>query len=230
MSFFTSPGPLLRCKQEALDFQDRQGLLRIHLQLGKITLFSAFYSRIDQTCIIWGLITAAIFITAQFLPLSWTLQAIIWSVLTLVGTVGMVVLTHFWVKVERLVWVLYSWVALMMGGVILTDLSIFLGWGAVLMRLCPLWLGLSAIGYFCTALGMRSRTFLLMGLSHLLGIGILPYVGGWQFLTTGIVMGLSLLLLAEFQWDMRAPIEYAVLTPEQKQFNREQHQLRQITI
>ncbi|MEQ9481127.1 hypothetical protein [Coleofasciculus sp. F4-SAH-05] len=54
----------------------------------------------------------------------------------------MVVLTNFWVKVERLNWLLYFWGVLMIGGVILTDLSIFLGWGNVLIRLCPLGLGL----------------------------------------------------------------------------------------
>jgi hypothetical protein len=86
-------------------------------------------------------------------------------------------------------------------GLVITDLSIFLGWGDVLMYLCPLWLGLVAIGYFCTGVGMRSRTLMLLGLVHLLSIWILPYVGSWQFLTTGIIMGGSVLLLAEFQWD-----------------------------
>lgn len=234
MTVLNSAEPLLRTKQEALDFQDLQGLLRIHWQIGGITLFSGFYTRIDQVFVLWGLITATIFIAAQFLPLSWSLQAVFWSALTLVGTVCMAVLTHFWVRVERLVWVLYKWVVLMLGGVILTDLSIFLGWGEVLIHLCPLWLGLSALGYTSTGLGMRSRTFFLMGLVHLLGIGILPYVGAWQFLTTGVVMACSLLLLAELQWDMRwgmrSAIDYDVLTPEQKQFNQEQHLLRQMDI
>lgn len=230
MTFFNAAEPLLRCKQEALDFQDRQGLLVINWKIADKTLFSGLYTRIDQAFILWGWISAGIFIGGQFLPVSWTIQAIFWSALSLVGTVGMVGLTHFWVKVERLRWVLYSWVVLMLSGVALTDLSIFLGWGEVLMHLCPLWLGLSAVGFFLTALGMRSRTFLINGLVHLVGICILPYVGGWQFLTTGVVMGGSLLLLAEFQWDMRSPVDYDILTPEQKQFNREQHRLRQITI
>lgn len=230
MAFVNTTAPLLRGKQEALDFQDRQGLLHIICKIGGKTLFSGFYTRIDQVFLLWGLITATIFITAQFLPFSWSVQAIFWSALTLVGTVGMVALTHFWVRVERLVWVLYQWAILMLGGVIITDLSIFLGWGEVLIRLCPLWLGLSALGYLGTGLGMRSRTFILAAFAHLLGIGILPYVGNWQFLTTGIVMGCSLLLLAEMQWDMRDPIEYDLLTPEQKQFNQEQHHLRQISV
>jgi hypothetical protein len=42
---------------------------------------------------------------------------------------------------------------------------------------------------------------MIIGLIHLLGIAILPYVGSWQFLATGIIMGGSVLVLAEFQWD-----------------------------
>jgi hypothetical protein len=151
-------------------------------------------------------------------------------VLTLIGTVAMVLLTHFWVKVERLRWLLYSWVILMVAGVVVTDLSIFLSWGEILMRLCPMWLGLSALGYFWTAIGMRSRAFLLTSIVHLIGIALLPYVGGWQFLTTGLVMAVNLLMLAGVQWDMRPPIEYNLLTLEQKQFNKEQFQLRQVPL
>jgi hypothetical protein len=226
MTFFNPTEPIIRSKQEALDFQDRQGLLCLNLKIGNSTLFSTFYTRIDQVFVLWGLITASIFISAQFLPLSWVIQAGYWSALTLVGTVGMVALTHFWVKVERLRWVLYCWVLLMLAGVVLTDLSIFLSWGQILMRLCPMWLGLSAVGYFCTGIGMRSRAFILASVVHLLGIACLPYVGGWQFLTTGVVMAANLLMFSLVQWDMRPPIEYNLLTLEQKRFNEEQYQLR----
>ena len=230
MSFFNPAEPILRTKQEALDIQDREGLLSIELKIGDKTLISAFYSRIDQAFVVWGLISAAIFSTAQFVPISWVTQAGFWSVLTLIGTVAMVFLTHFWVKVERLRWLLYSWVILMVAGVVVTDLSIFLSWGEILMRLCPMWLGLSALGYFWTAIGMRSRAFLLTSIVHLIGIALLPYVGGWQFLTTGLVMAVNLLMLAGVQWDMRPPIEYNLLTLEQKQFNKEQFQLRQVPL
>jgi hypothetical protein len=118
----------------------------------------------------------------------------------------------------------------MVAGVVVTDLSIFLSWGEILMRLCPMWLGLSALGYFWTAIGMRSRAFLLTSIVHLIGIALLPYVGGWQFLTTGLVMAVNLLMLAGVQWDMRPPIEYNLLTLEQKQFNKEQFQLRQVPL
>lgn len=230
MSFFNFSEPIIRSKQEALDFQDRQGLLHFQIKIANKTLISTFYTHIDQVFILWGLISGAIFISAQFVRLSWAIQAGYWSALTLIGTVGMVLLTHFWVKVERLRWVLYCWVILMLSGVVLTDLSIFLSWGPILMRLCPMWLGLSALGYFCTGIGMRSRAFTLAGLVHLLGIVVLPSLGGWQFLATGVVMAVSLLLFAGVQWDMRPPIEYELLTLEQKRFNEEQYQLRQVPL
>jgi hypothetical protein len=230
MTFSNPSEPIIRSKQEELDFQDRKGLLRIRLEIGDKTLISAFYTRIDQVFIVWGCIAAVIFTTAQFVPISWVIQAGFWSVLTVFGTVVMVVLTHFWVKVERLRWILYFWVILMLTGVVLTDLSIFLGWGNILLNLCPMWLGLSSFGYFCTGIGMRSRAFILAGLIHLLGIAVLPCVGGWQFLWTGLVMALSLLMFAGVQWDMRPPIEYKMLTLEQRRFNKAQYQLRQIPL
>ncbi|NWF62269.1 MAG: hypothetical protein HXY43_24220 [Fischerella sp.] len=218
--------PLLSEKQEELDIQDLQGLLRLDWKIGKFKLWSGFYTRIDQVFIIWGLICAGIFLTAQFLPISWYTQAIVWSVLTLVGTMSMVVFTWFWVSVERLRWLLYGWVILMLGTVALTDMGIFYGWGAVLMHLCPLWLTVSAVGYLLTAWGVRSRTFLLMAIIHFAGIAVLPYCCGWQFLATGIVMAVSLLVLAEWQWDMRQSIDFDVLTLEQKLFNQTQQELR----
>jgi hypothetical protein len=228
MTFFNTAEPILRPKQEALDFQDRQGLLQLKLRIKNKTLFSTIYTRIDQVFVFWGLISALIFITAQFTPISWITQAIFWSVLTVIGTAAMIVLTHFWVKVERLRWVLYAWVVLMLGGVLVTDLGIFCGWGQVLMHLSHLWLGLSAIGYFCTGVGLRSRAFIVSGIFHLLGIAILPYFMGWQFLTTGLIMTANLLVFAESQWDMRPPIKhYALLTTEQKEFNQKQYLLRQ---
>lgn len=219
--------PLLREKQQELDFQDLQGLWQINWKIRNVTVYSGFYTRIDRVFIIWGAIAATIFTTAQFYPISWVTQAIVWSGLTLVGTVSMVSLAWFWASVERLRWLVYCWAILMLTGMALTDCGIFLGWGVVLLHLCPLWLGLSGIGYLCTGLGLRSRALFVTGLIHLLGILVLPYVGAWQFLTTGIAIGFSLWLLAELQWDMRLPIEYALLTPQQKQFNQQQHERRQ---
>lgn len=228
MTLFNSAEPIIRRKQHALDFQDRQGLLQLKLKISNKTLFNSIYTRIDQVFVFWGLITAIIFFTAQFAPIDWNTQAIFWSILTGIGTIGMILLTYFWVRVERLRWLLYSWILLMLAGTIATDLGIFRGWGIVLMNLCPLWLGLSAIGYICTGIGLRSRAFIFAALFHLLGILILPYCVGWQFVVTGLVMAANLLIFAETQWDMRPPIEnYSVLTEEQKEFNRQQYIIRQ---
>lgn len=151
MTFLPLSQPLLRDKQEDLDIQDLQGLLRLNWKLGKFNLWSGFYTRIDQVFILWSLICAGIFVTAQFLPVSWYLQAIWWSVLTLIGSVSMIILTWFWASVEKLRWLLYGWIILMIAGVTLTDLGIFYGWSTVLINLCPLWLTISALGYSLTA-------------------------------------------------------------------------------
>ncbi len=228
MPLFNSAEPIIRPKQHALDFQDRQGLLKLKLQISNKTLFHNIYTRIDQVFVVWGLITAVIFFTAQFAPIDWITQATFWSILTGVGTVLMTILTHFWVKVERLRWVLYSWIVLMLGGLAITDLGIYYGSGTILMHLCHLWLILSALGYFCTGIGLRSRAFMMSGLFHLGGIAILPLFIGWQFLVTGLMMTANLLMFAETQWDMRPPIDnYSLLTEEQKEFNRQQYLIRQ---
>jgi hypothetical protein len=152
--------------------------------------------------------------TAQFFSVSWMLQAGLWSVLSLVGTAAMVSMTYSWVKIERLTWVLYGWVILMLLGLLLTDLGIFLGWEKVLANLCPLWLGVSSIGYLGTGFAVRSRAPLGASFFHLSAILILPYTGGWSFLFSGSVRVFSLLVLAELQWDMRHSINYAALTPQ----------------
>lgn len=228
MPLFNSTEPIIRRKQHALDFQDRQGLLTLKLQISNKTLFNSIYTRIDQVFVFWGLITAVIFFTAQFSPIDWITQATFWTVLTAIGTISMTVLTHFWVKVERLRWVLYAWIVLMLGGMAITDFGIYYGSGTILMHLCHLWLGLSAVGYFCTGWGLRSRAFIMAGLFHILGILILPLCIGWQFLATGLIMTANLLIFAETQWDMRPPIDnYSVLTEKQKEFNRQQYLIRQ---
>ncbi|MEL6785933.1 MAG: hypothetical protein AAFO76_00700 [Cyanobacteria bacterium J06607_15] len=228
MTLFNTGSPIIRRKQHTLDVQDRQGLLKLKLQVSNRTLLHNVYTRIDQVFVIWGLITALIFFTAQFVPIDWRTQAAFWSILTLTGTAGMSFLTYFWVKVERLRWVLYAWIILMLTGVGVTDYGVFCGSATVLMHLCHLWLGLSAVGYFCTGIGLRSRAFIMAGSFHILGIAILPFCIGWQFLATGLVMTGNLLMFAETQWDMRLPIDnYDVLSEEQKEFNRQQYLIRQ---
>ncbi len=229
MNFFNPTKPVIRTKQKDLDVQDLQGLWKIDLKIGNFLSFSSFYTRIDQVFLLWGWLSLLIFTIAQFLPISWMTQAYWWSVLTILGTVGMVMLTYYWARVENLIWVIYWWAVLMLIGVGLTNLGIFCGWGAILLNLCPLWLGLSALGYWGTGFGMRSYSFTLAGFLHLVAILFLPYLPSWQFLTTGIVIGGTLLLFAEIQWDMRPPIEYEVLTVEEITFNREQQRNRQMS-
>ncbi|MEG4515340.1 MULTISPECIES: hypothetical protein [unclassified Microcoleus] len=206
MTFFNYSVPPLRRKQLNIEVQDLEGLWQVQLPLGKDRLYSQFYTCLDRTCLLWSLLLIPMFGTAQFFSVSWMLQAGLWSALSLVGTAAMVSMTYSWVKIERLIWVLYGWVILMLLGLLLTDLAIFLSWGKLLANLCPLWLGMSAIGYLGTGLAVRSRALLAASLFHLLGILILPFTGSWSFLFTGTLMIFSLLVLAELQWDMGQPI------------------------
>ena len=214
MTFFNYSVPLLRRKQLNIEVQDLEGLWQVQFPLGKDRFYSKFYTGLDRACLLWSLLLIPIFGTAQFFPVSWMWQAGLWSLLSLGGTAAMVSLTYSWVKIERLTWVLYSWVILMLLGLLLTDLGIFLSWEKVLANLCPLWLGMISIGYLGTGFAVRSRALLAASLFHLSGILILPYTDGWSFLFTGAVMVFSLLVLAELQWDMRHPINYAALTPQ----------------
>jgi hypothetical protein len=231
MIAINSPKPIVRVKQAALDVQDLEGLLRIHWKVNNLTLYSGFYTRIDQVFLLWGLIAAIIFFTAQFVSINWGTQTLIWSGLTLIGILGTIRLSWHWVSVEQLRWVVYCWVALMLGGLVLTN-TIVLGnvWPFLLMYLCPLWLGLSGVGYLCTAWGLRSRSFLLGGALHLLAIAFLPYLLQVQYLTTGIITSGVLFLLAELQWDMQSTSNYERLTVEERQFNQQQRQLRQLEL
>ena len=197
-----------------MDVQELEGLWQIQFPLGKDRFSSKFYTCLDRACLLWSLLLIPMFGTAQFFSVSWMLQAGWWSVISLLGTAAMVSLTYSWVKIKRLTWVLYGWVILMLLGLMLTDLGFFLGWEKVLANLGLLWLGMSGIGYFETGFAVRSRAILAASLFHLAAILILPSIGGWSFLFTGAVIVFSLLVLAELQWDMRHPINYAALTPQ----------------
>ncbi|MEO0803521.1 MAG: hypothetical protein AAFY57_14745 [Cyanobacteria bacterium J06642_2] len=222
-----SRSPILRCKQAELDVQDLTGLLRINWKVGSLTLYSAFYTRIDQIFVVWGVICFAIFATAQFAYISWHVQAIVWSIATVLGSACMTRFAWYWVRVESLRWVVYLWGALMCGGLAVTDYSIFAGWGPGLVNLCPLWLGLSALGYVVTGIGMQSRTFGIAGALHGLGIAVLSWAPDWQFGLTGAIVAGTLLFLAEVQWDMRSPQVSTVLTEAERAFNQQQQRLRE---
>ncbi|MUG97340.1 hypothetical protein F7734_35430 [Scytonema sp. UIC 10036] len=201
MSFFNNSVPPLRRKQATQETYLLQGCRQVSWQIGNIQLYSNFYTRLDQSFLLWGLAIAPMFVTAQFLAVSWDVQAVLWSILSIIATVGMVSWTHSWVKQKQVCWILYCWVRLMLLGVVLTDLAVFFCWGEILLNLCPVWLGLCSFGYVCTGLAIRARALLFASVIHLLGIFILPYVGGWQFLVTGAVMFFCLFLLAELEWD-----------------------------
>ncbi|MBE9114636.1 hypothetical protein IQ249_01880 [Lusitaniella coriacea LEGE 07157] len=229
MAFFNSTVPIFRRKPPVLDVQDAKGIVRIRLRIKQKTLFHRFYTRIDRVLMLWGLISAIIFFTAQFSPISWIAQAIAWSILSLVGSIATIVLTYVWVKAERLRWLLYCWVGLMMGGVVLTNLGIFLGWGQILLNLCNLWLILMAVGYFFTSWGLRSRAFAIAGFFHLIGIILLPAIGGSQFLITGILIVATLFFFAEVQWDMSLPLKQNLRFSRHSQsFKQQSYTLRQL--
>lgn len=229
MTAFSPTQPIFRRKQDALDIQDLEGLLRIHFRFKDLVLLSRFYTRVDQVFIVWAAIAVIIFGTAQFLPISWVTQAYIWSVLTVVGSFLTVNLTWYWVSVEQLRWVVYWWVGLMVGGLLLTNWGIFGGGWQILMYLCHLWLGLSAIGYLGTAWGLRSRAFLISSLFHLLGIIGLVYFPQWQYLITGAITAGSLFFFAEAQWDMHSTSAYQRLNEEQLLFNQQQRNERELS-
>ncbi len=202
MTFLNSAKPIFRDKHQYLDVPNLAGLIKIHWKIGNITLFSSSYTRIDQACLLWAIITFIIFAVAQFCPISWLTQAYWWSILSVIGTLAMVLFTRYWVWLEGITGLLFWWVFLMLLGITLTNLGIFWGWTWILPNLCPLWLILCVLGYVGTALGLASRAFLLIGLIHLVTIPLLAVVPQWQFLTTGIVMAGALILLAEMRWDM----------------------------
>lgn len=201
MSFFNPDVPVMSKKQSAFAVDNLPGLWRFHWQVNRRVILSTFYTRHDQACLLWAIVSAAIFGIAQFLPVGWYTQVVVASGLTLLSVVGMIMLTWFFTTVEGLTWLLYCWSLLMTVGMVITDLSLLLQWGQVLEQICPLWLILSGVGYLVTGAGMRSRAFLLIGIVHFLTIGILPAVGMWQPLTTGVIISGSTLLVAEVQWD-----------------------------
>lgn len=207
MTFFESQQPILKKKQLFLDQSQLHTLkcVEFNFQSALKIPLCGIYTCIDQAMAIWGLISAIIFINAQFLPISWTNQAVIWSIATCIGILLMFILTYSWTILEGISWLLYLWIGLMLIGMILTDLAIAFGHGIILGNLCNVWLALSAIGYAITGWAMRSRAFLLAGALHSLTMLFLPLFIGRQFLVTGIVMATNLFIFTEAQWDMLLP-------------------------
>lgn len=207
MSFFKPQQPILQKKQLSFNPQQLVSLGCVKVTPLQFLNLSGIYTCIDQVMICWGIVAGIIFLSAQFLPINWTDQAIFWSIITVIAVIVMITLTHTWTSIEGIAWLLYGWVALMVIGVIVTDCSIVYHWGIILSHLSQFWLLLSAIGYGLTAWGIRSRAFVIATIIHSVSIFFLPWCGSWQFGVTGFIMMSNLLIFAEGQWDMLLPRE-----------------------
>lgn len=192
---------IFQLKQSLVDPVDLHGVIKI--QFGQYNKFwvSTYLTRLDQALIAWGMVTATIFLVAQLYVLDWTIQAIIWSVLSCIVILIAGKLTWFWVSTRNQRWIVYSWSILVMVGLGVTDYGIFGGWNLILGNLCALWLGISAVGYLITGLGIHAQALLLIGLVHVCTIPSLALLPIYQFLVTGSVMSISLFLLAAFHWE-----------------------------
>ncbi|WP_308254758.1 hypothetical protein [Geminocystis sp. GBBB08] len=207
MSFFKPQQPILQKKQLSSNPQQLALMKCLIIKPLETINLSGIYTCIDQAMVIWGFVAAIIFLTAQFFPIDWTNQAIFWSIITLIGILTMTTLTHTWTVLERISWLLYTWVFLMIIGILITDYAVIYHWGFMLSHLCELWLILSSIGYLLTGWGLRSRAFFIATIIHGITIFILPYANSWQFGITGLVMMTNLLIFSEAQWDMLLPRE-----------------------
>ncbi|HIK36839.1 MAG: hypothetical protein NZ901_07665 [Geminocystis sp.] len=207
MSFFKPQQPILQKKQLYCNLETYRQMRCVRVEVVEKLYLSGIYTCVDQAMLVWGLVTGIIFMGGQFLTISWQIQAIFWSILTLVGIIAMITLTHSWTVWEKITELLYAWVILMLLGMALTDSAIFLGWGYILSHLCHLWLILSAIGYGITGWMLHSRAFFLSALIHAIMVFLLPLFGGWQFAATGFAMTSNLWLFSEAQWDMLLPRE-----------------------
>lgn len=214
MSFFKQQQPILQKKQLDCNEETYKHMRCVRVGVAEKLHLSGIYTCVDQAMLVWGLITGIVFLGGQFLTISWQIQAVFWSIFTLIGIILMIILTYSWTVWERITGLLYAWAILMLLGMALTDSAIFLGWGYILSHLCHLWLILSAIGYSITGWMIHSRAFFLSALIHAMMVLLLPLFGGWQFAATGIVMTGNLWLFSEAQWDMLLPRELKQLKSE----------------
>ncbi|NEQ51470.1 MAG: hypothetical protein F6K11_15230, partial [Leptolyngbya sp. SIO3F4] len=171
--------PIFQLKQSLVDPVDLHGIIKIQFGRQDSTFISTYLTRLDQALIAWGIVTAAIFLVAHFYILDWHTQAIIWSVFSCIAIAISGKLTWFWVTTRNQRWILYSWSVLVVLGLCLTDYGILSGWGLVLRHLCTLWLGISAIGYMITGIGIQAQALVLIGLIHAGTIFTLPILASW---------------------------------------------------
>ncbi|MEM9976015.1 MAG: hypothetical protein AAF808_00140 [Cyanobacteria bacterium P01_D01_bin.2] len=192
---------IFQLKQSLADPVDLHGVIKIQLGQPKHVLISTYLTRLDQALTAWGLVTAIIFLIAQSYLLDWPTQAVVWSVLSCVAIAVSGKLTWFWVTARNQRWIFYGWSMLVIVGLGLTNGGIFSGWGFILRHLCALWLGISALGYMITGIGIKAPALIAIGLVHACTIPGLTLLPRHQFLLTGAVMSVSLWLLAAFHWD-----------------------------
>jgi hypothetical protein len=195
--------PIFRVKQPIPNPEELLGILRLRYATGGQVWLDTYYTRLDQALVVWGGVTAVIFLTAQFGHLTWTMQALVWSILSLSAITTTSRLAWHWASVKQVRWVVIFWALLILGGICLTDYGVFLARGSILINLCPIWLGLCVLGYGITSVGMRSLALTFISLIHLCAITLLRLVPEWQFLLTGTVIAGSLLVLAVWQWEHR---------------------------
>ncbi len=221
MTSFDLSEPLLPPYTETVGMQDLNGLLKAHVKqqkaahpwLARLLRFpwrslNFSFSQLDQAFWIWGAIALAIFSLAQFSTLSWMTQSLLDAALTGIGIISTSKLTWRLACSERLKWVVCLWAVLMMVGMIATAYGIFCssspGAVLILLNLCPLWLGLCALGYLAMSIGLQSRCFGAASWVHGAAIAALSFDPHHQFLTTGLVMALTLFFFSVVPWDMRA--------------------------
>lgn len=177
------------------------GLVVINQPLPFGLVWETYYTRLDQALFLWGGVAAIIFAVAQFSYLDWQTQAIADSILTTGAVIVTASLTWQWAMARRVRWVVSLWSGLMVGAIALSDYGILFSNGLILCHLCTGWLSICAIGYFATAVGMKSQALRYVGLIHLATVPLLGMLSAWQFLVTGSVLSLSLWLLGALQWD-----------------------------
>jgi len=169
-----------------------------------LSFFSGLtFTEIDRAFLVWGAIALTIFSLAQFSTLSWSAQSSIDAALTGLGISSTSKITWRLACSERLSWVVCLWAILMAGGMMATAYGIFCGISIILINLCPLWLGLCALGYLAMAVGLGSRSFSAASAVHALAIPFLSLHPTHQFLTSGLVMALTLFFFSFVPWDMR---------------------------
>ncbi len=195
-------------ENKSLGVQDLGGLLNTRFELHfkrNVQDWPIFcFSSIDQAFLVWGGLTLIIFLTGQFSSMSWMTQAVLDAALTGAGIAWASGLTWTLIDDKRLNWVIFLWAGLMTLGVSVTAYGIYSSISVVMVSLCPLWMGLCALGYGAMAIGMRSHAFTAACFVHTLAIPMLYRQPSWQYLTTGLVISLTLLFFSVVPWDMQA--------------------------